>query len=205
MFLALNPNGNRMSASPGAIGHCGICQEKLIPKCGEIMIWHWSHKNNSDCDPWHEPESEWHKKWKDEFPKEQQEVVIENHRADIKNSKGIIELQNSAISPIQIEEREFFYDKMIWLLNWKTLAQGMILRKKENYCSFRWKHPPKSWWSATKPIYIDLDEYQYQDFEELGKPFKNQILLIKKIYNSIPCGGWGVLIPKEEFLRRFKD
>jgi len=72
-----NLNGLRIEAKPSikdAI--CPLCSETLIPKCGSIKIWHWSHKSNTDCDDWYEPESQWHLDWKNEFPKECQEVTI---------------------------------------------------------------------------------------------------------------------------------
>ena len=79
-------------------------------------------------------------------------------------------------------------------------APGFEFRKKIKYntklsYTFRWKHPPKSWWFANKDIYID---FNYASFGV-------EIFHIKKIYPNIPCGGWGEIITKEEFLKKFKD
>ena len=149
--------GEKVKAQKGLNGFCPSCNEKLIAKCGEIKIWHWAHKSNFECDDWSEPESEWHKEWKDNFSKEQQEFVMGKHRADIRTSKRwIIELQNSPLSSDKIVERENYYKKMIWLLNGETLAKGLRLRNKKEIITFRWKSPPKSWWFSNKPIYIDL-------------------------------------------------
>lgn len=188
--------GIKVLPEPKLNGHCEICGEKLIPKCGEIKIWHWAHKSLIDCDNWAESESEWHLNWKKEFPKNQQEVKIGNHRADIKTKKGVIELQNSSIGALDIQEREKFYNEMVWLLNGSKLCKGLDLRKKKGIFTFRWKHPPKSWWKATKPIFIDLGGL-YDGCE--GKLF-----LVKKTYSNIPCGGWGKIIKKEDFIEEHK-
>lgn len=192
-------NNERIKALPKQKALCPICNEEVISKCGSIKIWHWSHKSNKDCDNWWEPETEWHINWKNEFPKECQEIIIGKHRADIKTNYTIIELQNSSISTKEIQEREEFYKNMIWLLNGKNLAKGLDLRKKKEVFTFRWKNPPKSWWIANKPIYIHLKK------QLCGECLiDNKIFLIKKIYNNIPCGGWGYLISKEDFLKKFR-
>ena len=194
MIWALN-NNKKISAKPKQKATCPLCNSQLIPKCGSIKIWHWSHKNNKDCDDWHETESEWHKSWKNKFLKAQQEFVMGKHRADIRTSKRwVIELQNSSISSDEIIERENYYKKMVWLLNGKTLGKGLELRSKKSIITFRWKHPPKSWWFANKEIYIDFGD---------KSRFNNKIFHIKKIHPNIPCGGWGYLISKEDFIKKF--
>ena len=95
---------------------CPVCKNEVISKCGEIITWHWAHKAN-DCDLWHENESDWHIGWKSRFPEECREVVIGKHRADVKTSKCVVELQSSSISSEEIREREIFYGDMIWLIN----------------------------------------------------------------------------------------
>jgi len=190
-------NNEKIKATPKDKAKCPICDSEVIAKCGRIKVWHWAHKNNKDCDNWYEPESEWHLKWKDEFPKECQEFTIGKHRADIRTkNRWIIELQNSSISSEEIRDREEYYKRMIWLLNGEKIAKNIQLRKKDNYFSFRWKYPPKSWWLANKEIYIDLGEY--------CSKFNNKIFHIKKIHHHCPCGGWGELITKEEFINKFK-
>jgi len=237
MIWAIKDN-QKIEATPNAKGICPVCNSEVIAKCGNIKVWHWAHKNNTDCDNWYEPESEWHKSWKNQFPKEQQEVVIGKHREDIKNSKGIvIELQNSSISSEEIKEREEFYNGMIWLLNGETIGRNLSLNNQGNYFTFRWYHPPKSWWIAEKEIYVDLgDNEKYlnelkKELLEIEKKldeetslrdyyfekkiitedkirginiFGNKIFLIKKIYHDCPCRGYGILLTKEEFLRRIK-
>lgn len=214
MIWAIKDN-EKIKAEPNQEALCPICNKEVISKCGVIKTWHWAHKSLTDCDSWSEPESEWHLNWKNEFPKEQQEVVIENHRADIKTPLRVIELQNSHISVEEINEREKFYGKMVWLLNGKTLGKGMKMRKENEIIKFRWYHPPKSWWIAKKPIYIDFSDIQQEEgkwiskndyircegyWKHIADKMNREIFLIKKLYDNVPCGGWGILIKKEEFL-----
>lgn len=192
MNIALFEN-QRVSANPvikNAI--CPLCKNSVITKCGTINVWHFAHKSNIECDKWSEHESEWHIGWKNYFPKNNQEIIIKPHIADILTDDNIvIELQNSSISPKEIEERENFYDKMIWIFNGETFGKGINFRKKleKDIITFRWKHPPKSLWSCKKSIYIDLGTY---------------ILYIKRIYQKIPCGAYGKLILKDDFIKKYR-
>jgi hypothetical protein len=217
---------------------CPLCNQEVIAKCGEIKVWHWAHKSNNECDSFGEPETEWHLNWKNEFPKENQEVIIsenellerdikkhsthdpdKKHRADVMINDLIIEFQNSPISPEQIMEREEFYDNMIWVFNGETLGRGINLRKRNNIVTFRWKNPSKSLWNCRKPIYFDFSNYNDKYKQELMERFDfpeneaikvsnekpNGILLIKTIYQNLPCGGWGKIISKEEFIKEVKN
>jgi len=106
----------RQLATPGAVGACPSCGARLIAKCGKVYAWHWAHEA-CDCDPWSEPEGPWHRGWKQLFPAEWREVVIGDHRADLRVPGGVIELQHSSISAGEIEERERFYGRMVWVVN----------------------------------------------------------------------------------------
>ena len=124
----------------------------------------------------------------------------------------MIEFQSSNISEKDIIEREKFYEKMIWILSGKSFAQNLILRKKGDFYTFRWKWPPQSWFCSKKNVYIDLqplvDEWRLDpnstsNFEyQMDKilEFSNKLFLIKKVYSTLPCGGWGVLINKNKFV-----
>ena len=114
---------NRIEATKGAKGICPCCGSELTAKCGSVRINHWAHPKDSNCDPWWENETEWHRSWKNNYPNDWQEVIIEKkgnkHIADIYNPKKnvIIEFQNSPIAIEQLTERENFYDRMIWVVN----------------------------------------------------------------------------------------
>ena len=179
--------GNRIEASPSQTAACPNCGGKVRSKCGHIKIWHWAHAAK-DCDPWSEPETEWHRGWKDKFPKEWQEVRIGKHRADIKTPTCIIELQSDSLSPEEIAEREEFYGEMVWIVNGEDFWENLKLRRKresEDVFTFRWKHPRKSWRFATRPLIFDLP---------LG------YLNMKKIYWDGYCGGWGVGMTEVELM-----
>lgn len=121
-------NGEKKEAFKNGKGSCPLCEEDVIAKCGNIKIHHWAHKGKRNCDIWWENETEWHREWKNEFPKEWQEVIQvdkngEKHRADVLNPiKNLtIEFQNSPINIDELRSRECFYEKMIWVINANNL------------------------------------------------------------------------------------
>lgn len=176
----------RTRAFPEGRGLCFGCGKRVIAKCGEIMIWHWAHEG-TDCDPKKEGESLWHRQWKSKFPDEWNEIKVGDHRADIKTPLRVIEFQASDISTDQIRSREQTYQKMVWVVRADNFAEHLKFKFHGDYTSFRWKHPRKSWWAATKPVILDV---------------KGNLFHIKKMHGSVPCGGWGYPLKEHEFLRR---
>lgn len=116
-------NGESQEAQPGLKGVCSGCESVVIAKCGPQKINHWSHHKLRDCDTWWENETQWHRDWKSQFPKEHQEVVHrsstgEIHRADVKTDKGwVLEFQYSAINSSERKIRSEFYGKIVWIVN----------------------------------------------------------------------------------------
>jgi competence CoiA-like predicted nuclease len=103
MLLANNEINERIIPVKGVRAFCPLCKEIVIAVCGEINIHHWRHETLTNCDPWKESETEWHRRWKEKFPKEWREYIIskynEKHIADIRTESGlIVEFQNSSIS-----------------------------------------------------------------------------------------------------------
>jgi hypothetical protein len=150
-------DGQRRLAWHGARATCPSCEGEVIARCGLIRIEHWAHKAD-DCDPWSEPESEWHLAWKKHAPTDRTEVVRERdgkkHRADIVCLNGaVLELQSCAISPVDILEREHFYKYMAWLFR-VTWADRLHYGKK----GFWWKHGALSQTYVTKPLFWDFEE-----------------------------------------------
>lgn len=180
-------NNERIIATPKDKATCPLCNQEVIAKCGSIKIWHWSHKSKINCDSFGECETKWHLNWKNEFPIEQQEFIMGRHKADIRtSSRFIIELQNSPISSEEIKDREDYYKRMVWLLNGSTLCKGLELRNKKNRITFRWKHPPKSWWNVTKQIYIDLNPLNndlYKRKEYIEKKLSERFIEEKDYFN----------------------
>jgi hypothetical protein len=115
-------NHERIEAIKGAKGVCPCCGNDLVAKCGEVYIHHWAHKKKCD-DYWWENETEWHRNWKNKFPKEWQERIQydesgEKHIADVKTSSGwTIEFQHSAIAREERDSRDYFYNKLIWVVD----------------------------------------------------------------------------------------
>lgn len=170
MLYAESESGERILAAKGLAARCPSCNGDVRAKCGSIVTHHWAHVA-SDCDPWSEPESEWHRKWKSHFPPECCEVVIGHHRADVKISGTVIEFQNSPISPEEIAERETFYGDMIWVLNGDDFFSRLRFIdgaeiKKTWWCrdnnraailAFHWSHARKSWAAARRPVFIHFE------------------------------------------------
>ena len=118
-----NTGSDKTEAAPNVLfATCPCCNEDVIPKCGNIKAWHFAHKAKSDCK--YKPMTEWHYEWQSNFNKDFLEVIQkdrntgEKHIADVKNSAGVvIEFQHSSISHEEVESRENFYKKMVWVLD----------------------------------------------------------------------------------------
>lgn len=147
-----------VEATPGARGTCPTCDAAVIAKCGQIVTPHWAHVAGGDCDPWSEPESQWHQDWKRKFAatgKAQVEVPLGPHRADILTTgeeSGVIELQHSSISLADALEREQFYGRMVWLFDmtdqdrWDRVHFGRS-------GGFWWKHGSRTQAALRRPIF----------------------------------------------------
>jgi hypothetical protein len=157
MKWALIDGVRSLAVDSGVRGVCPGCggEVQAVAVTSEFVVPHWRH-TVADCDPWSEPESEWHRGWKARFPSEWQEVTMGPHRADVKGPDGVLEIQKSSISIEEVREREEFYGRMCWLLCghdfWKNLEW---LGSQDGRYSFRWKHARKVWLAAQKPLLID--------------------------------------------------
>jgi competence protein CoiA len=117
-------NHIKTEAEKGFKGICPNCGAELIPKCGNYKIHHWAHKGNKNCDTWQEQETEWHRKWKNNYPIEWQEVsaidekTSEKHIADVRTLHHlVIEFQHSNITAEERTSREKFYKNMVWVVD----------------------------------------------------------------------------------------
>jgi competence protein CoiA len=178
--------GVRQRASPDARGICPQCENPVIARCGDVMVWHWAHVSCFDCDSWSEGETPWHVGWKGRFPKQWREVTMGWHRADIKAPQAVIELQASSISPDEIREREHFYGEMVWVLDASRF--NLDIRDRGSYVTFRWKYPHKTWWEASRQLIFDLGD---------------ALLTVRNLYPNMPCGGSGELVSYEAFVQSY--
>lgn len=134
-------NNNRVEAQPQLKGLCSCFSKPVIAKCGTRKIWHWAHKNKTECDNWWEPETEWHRTWKNNYPAEWQEISLlnertsEKHIADVQTSHNlVIEFQHSHIEHQERTSRERFYKNMVWVVDGTRLKRDFprFLKGKKN-------------------------------------------------------------------------
>ena len=117
VMVALVDNSARAYAQRGLVGRCPHCFGEVVPKCGEIVCWHWAHKSSRDCNSWAEM-SDWHIGWQSRFPIELCEIPIGEHRADVRLPNGrVIEFQHSPVAEPDIEARERHYGSMVWVFD----------------------------------------------------------------------------------------
>lgn len=164
--------GEPLAAAPRLVAKCPGCGRIVKPKCGDIYSWHWAHnrddKFQKDCDTWHEPEGEWHLKWKERVPQHMREYVIKRpladppedgpdyvlHRADILNSRGtVIELQHSTLTPDDVRERESFYVNMIWIFDAQTFRFTKHYKRYDHHIC-RWARPRRYILQCDSPVFF---------------------------------------------------
>ena len=184
----------RIAPTPKQSAVCPGCGEPVLSKCGPIMTWHWAHKTNS-C-PWNtEPETEWHRAWKQHFPDDWQEVKYGDNRADILTPARVVEIQNSPISADTVREREAVYGNMIWIVNGAKFENKFKFSQHwwdEQKYLFRWLFPRKSWWAAEAELYIDFSDTNMFDGDLLFR--------IIHMNNKIPCRGYGKFVKKQDLI-----
>ena len=172
----------RIEATKGAKGKCPCCGSELIAKCGELYAHHWSHKKKC-VDHWWENEKEWHRNWKNQFPKEWQEIIQkdgsgEKHIADVKTPDNwIIEFQHSAIKPEERRSRNEFYNKnsqLIWVVDCRRRKTDVKQFTNELSYSFGTSSP------AILEVYAD---------STLLKEWKNNNSYVFLDFGDIELGG----------------
>lgn len=167
-------DGTREEAKHGLKGFCPGCFQPVTAKCGERRVHHWAHSRNSMCDSWWEPETEWHRVWKNNFPNEWQEfffrdeITNEKHIADIRTPDEIIvEFQHSHITPDERSSRETFYKNMIWVVDGTRLKRDFprfqkvknvrhLVRKDIFRIDYPEEYFPASWLDSTVPVIFDF-------------------------------------------------
>lgn len=191
-------DGSRIQATySGQKGVCECCGNYVTAKCGDINIWHFAHDSSDECDSFYEPMSDWHIAWQNWFSSFGAEVEVSmsdgiaRHRADVVSADGIIwEIQHSALSTEDIQERERFYgvENMRWLFDMRKQfkAKDFDLRQKDGFHSFRWKHAKKSIAFARAKVFFDFGG---------GDVFE-----LKKLHAAAPTGGWGYLLSAQDIL-----
>ena len=123
-------NKIREEATPKLVGTCPHCGIPVIHKCGQIKINHWAHKSGMRRECKWEPETPWHRDWKNEFPSDWQEYSQrdtngELHIADVYTPQGLaLEFQHSPIKREEVEARNKFYGNICWVVDGLRLKTG---------------------------------------------------------------------------------
>ncbi len=155
MYIALDKEQKRISirdAVQGDTFFCPVCLEKMFVKSGTERARHFSHFPNCECnDSWNGQYdmSDWHYEWQNQFPPENQEVVVQcddiRHRADVLTDRTVVEFQHSPLSSGKFNDRNMFYHgnigyKVIWLYDMREdYEQELITESAEN--QFAWSKP----------------------------------------------------------------
>lgn len=180
------------AAASGLKGLCPGCYQPVVAKCGTERVHHWAHLKSNSCDSWWEPETEWHRSWKNNFPATWQEIFLpdartgEKHIADVKTSHGLVaEFQHSHIDPEEQTTRENFYQNMVWVVDGTRLKRDYP-RMQKAITSFRSIKPgifrvgdpeecfPSAWLGSSVPVIFD-----FQGNESIGDP--------KDLRNNLYC------------------
>jgi competence CoiA-like predicted nuclease len=202
MLYAKNINGVKISPEKNIEARCFGCDSLMVAKMGMVMLHHWAHLTKKECDIWMENEGEWHLGWKKlcEEHSKINDITIEKfikkeniwHFADIySEKKGVTELQHSPISVQDIQAREQFYGKMVWLFDCReAYKEGRLTIYYHNtYHTFTWKHPKKTIDFVRKPVFFDIGD--------------NKILQISKTSIEGKMYGWGQIIDYKFFITTY--
>jgi competence protein CoiA len=172
--------GIRQEATTGLRGSCPGCGSVTLSKCGLKRLHHWAHVSTAVCDRWWEPETEWHRAWKNQFPEDWQEIHHrakdgEVHIADVKTAGGtVVEFQHSTISPQERMSREAFYDPMIWIVDGTRVKRDLSSFRDEIAYALKADTKTRAWvlWDrasaiierwrgGTRPLFLDFGDAEF--------------------------------------------
>jgi competence protein CoiA len=188
MKLAVVEGEQRREAQPTLSATCPVCGDAMIAKCGQLRVWHWAHRGTRTCDHWWEPETEWHRAWKNLFPEGCQEIIQtskdgEKHIADVKTEHGVVlEFQHSSLGRDERESREIFYQNMVWVVNGRRRARDRAQFFASLDAAIVVNREPRivlvpsngallrDWRSSRVPVYFDFGDGEPGDARRVDKP-----------------------------------
>lgn len=147
MYIALNKDKRRITVQQAVHGDtffCPFCMEKMFLKSGKERMSHFSHYPHTECkDSWNDQydTSEWRYEWQQQFPLENQEVIVQwenvRHRADVLIDRTVIEFQHKPLSAGKFNDKNIFYHnnsgyKVIWLYDMRALSENKELAEIPN-------------------------------------------------------------------------
>lgn len=207
-------NNERREAEPGLSAQCTGCGQAMIAKCGEHNVWHWAHKGARLCDVWWEPETPWHRAWKNQFPKEWQETIRraddgEKHIADVLTASALVlEFQHSHLSKEERESREDFYQNMMWIVDGlrrvrdnPNFVESLRAAQVINLNPLTFSSPNKGallrdWSGSRVPVFFD-----FGDGFEPEHPFPFDAPVLWRLNPASPVGSAQLSpVPKAHFV-----
>lgn len=209
--------GESREAVPGLPGACRACGDPMIAKCGQHRVWHWAHRGTRTCDTWWESETQWHRDWKDNFPKDWQESIHrapngERHIADVKTAGGVtLEFQHSFLLVAERKTRENFYSKLIWVVDGRRRARDRaqffsalsnLLLQTPPIISARMDGSAllRDWKGSRVPVYFDFGLSATED------PIRFEEPTLWRLNPTEPSGGAYLSpIPKSHLIERQRN
>lgn len=181
---------------------CPHCGEVVISKCGDFKIHHWAHLSNSECGG--EPETPWHKEWKNLAKKYDLKNEVRGIRhitdsIDFEN-KICFEFQHSPINTMEIYDRNNEYFNLDFKVKWifdykdKYYSDHLVISIKDDYITWKQK------W-AKKNI-LNIHPYYFEEnciFFDAG----TFVILVKKLYDN--GNGWGYIKEKDFVFQEAKN
>lgn len=171
-------DGMRVGPEKGLEGAvCPICKQPVYARCGEERIAHWAHKSVIDCDPWQEPETQWHRDWKNRFGDMQEQMHEKDgarHMADVKTPDGtIVEFRHRFINDEGQRTRQAFFGKtMFWVVDCASNPKRAERFKDNRHCLRREHVPGCGVWSTCEAgecfprVWINSRRFVFFDFGE---------------------------------------
>lgn len=200
MPLIANVDGVRTTAlrDGSRRGQCLDCGHEMLAKTGEVITWHWAHRQAEDapaCSA--EPETEWHLTWKARCDDPARiEVAIGSRRADVLTQyRWAVEFQHSSLEVGEIRARERDWrQRLIWVIDGTTAHAEARLRT--------WRPSGREHWTvewAWSPAWVR--EVRCRTFLDLGE---GQLMLLGRWFEKDPdrpVMGYGWRVTADEVAR----
>lgn len=193
MKFAVDTDGKRIQATvSGARANEPGTNWPVVAKVGEVMMPHWARLPGGTPDPWSEPETEWHRTWKERLvPDDWQEYTFPGgqHRADAIGAGGVVvEFQHSSIDPLTIRARETYYlahaKGLVWVFDaqgWALDKETLLKAKDGKAIEIRWRSPRMSLFEVSCPMYLDVGNGMMFEVQHIStaSPYTVTVLPIK--------------------------
>ena len=156
---------------------CPRCLQPVYARCGEKRISHWAHRSVIDCDPWSEPETQWHRDWKNLFGDMQEQLYDKNgikHLVDVKlPDETIIEFRRGGINETGKNTRAAVFGKqLLWVVDCAHRPRAVERFERTEFARYQEHIPghnvfstyspdwcfPKSWANCNRFVFFDFGD-----------------------------------------------